>query len=520
MPSVSPRLMDPDIPVPSPDVLDAKPSFRKPSNDAANRKYRRHSSADMSDSSSSDGSPKHERDRSLAICKEDRLKMDGSRRKNYDRDSNKQMSASYRDFRRHDECSRHQRATVEEERNNQRSFRSDRESRSGNHFEHARHESSYNRSRENDHAFDKCTRDKSHIDRYLRDKSDNDRYSRDKSDRRTHRSKEVIEYHRHNGRYLSSDRAVSGDRHEVPYKDDIRGRERDSYWDRGIRDDKRERQRSPGDCKNDHRTFHEGVKGHEKDSRVGRDNNAVLRKETYLSSLKEMDGDMEHKRKRDERDKDKHKDRDARDQEESIQNEAKGLPFFHERDGRDEQIKDKSTRAVEDPSFKKHKSGHVDKRADEDDVKTLGSSRQVKENVMNVNSEGVSSANSQTEAIQDFDAAKVAAMKAAELVNRNLIGGSFLSTEQKKKLLWGNKRNASVEESGNRWDLPLFTDRERQDKFNKLMGVKGDLKLEGKPDDEDGSLRAEKQKELQMDLEKQYTAGLRRRDGRTVGLGL
>jgi len=31
---------------------------------------------------------------------------------------------------------------------------------------------------------------------------------------------------------------------------------------------------------------------------------------------------------------------------------------------------------------------------------------------------------------------------------------------------------------------------------------------------------AEKQRELQLDLEKQYTAGLRRRDGRTVGLGL
>lgn len=31
----------------------------------------------------------------------------------------------------------------------------------------------------------------------------------------------------------------------------------------------------------------------------------------------------------------------------------------------------------------------------------------------------------------------------------------------------------------------------------------------------------EKQREqLQMELEKQYTAGLRRRDGRTVGLGL
>lgn len=40
--------------------------------------------------------------------------------------------------------------------------------------------------------------------------------------------------------------------------------------------------------------------------------------------------------------------------------------------------------------------------------------------------------------------------------------------------------------------------------------------MEHKPDNQD----AEKQRELQMDLEKQYTAGLRRRDGRTVGLGL
>lgn len=52
--------------------------------------------------------------------------------------------------------------------------------------------------------------------------------------------------------------------------------------------------------------------------------------------------------------------------------------------------------------------------------------------------------------------------------------------------------------------------------------MKGDLKLEQKPDNQEGSdlLRVEKEKELQMDLEKQYTAGLRRRDGRTVGLGL
>lgn len=47
--------------------------------------------------------------------------------------------------------------------------------------------------------------------------------------------------------------------------------------------------------------------------------------------------------------------------------------------------------------------------------------------------------------------------------------------------------------------------------------MKGDLKVENKPN----SHQDEKQGEqLQLDLEKQYTAGLRRRDGRTVGLGL
>lgn len=50
--------------------------------------------------------------------------------------------------------------------------------------------------------------------------------------------------------------------------------------------------------------------------------------------------------------------------------------------------------------------------------------------------------------------------------------------------------------------------------------MKGDVKVEQKPEIQDSSSLAEKQKELQMDLEKQYTAGLRRRDGRTVGLGL
>ncbi|KAD4584647.1 hypothetical protein E3N88_22248 [Mikania micrantha] len=119
----------------------------------------------------------------------------------------------------------------------------------------------------------------------------------------------------------------------------------------------------------------------------------------------------------------------------------------------------------------------------------------------------------------DIDAAKVAAMKAAELVNRNLIGTGIMSTDQKKKLLWGSKKSTPTEEAAHRWDTSMFSDRERQEKFNKLMGVKGEVKVDPKPEIQDSGL-AEKQKELQIDLEKQYTAGLRRRDGRTVGLGL
>ncbi|KAJ6870363.1 hypothetical protein NC652_036100 [Populus alba x Populus x berolinensis] len=54
-------------------------------------------------------------------------------------------------------------------------------------------------------------------------------------------------------------------------------------------------------------------------------------------------------------------------------------------------------------------------------------------------------------------------------VNRNLVGGGFMSTEQKKKLLWGNKKSAAPEEPGRQWDTAMFGDRDRQEKFNKLM---------------------------------------------------
>ncbi|KAL3646751.1 hypothetical protein CASFOL_009295 [Castilleja foliolosa] len=106
-----------------------------------------------------------------------------------------------------------------------------------------------------------------------------------------------------------------------------------------------------------------------------------------------------------------------------------------------------------------------------------------------------------------------------------------MSTDQKKKLLWGNKKNTAPKESVHRWDATTFGDRDRQEKFNKLMSLRLHWYLwpivgreggcKGGANKQDNNPDVKKQREqLQMDLERQYTAGLRRRDGRTVGLGL
>ncbi|CAK9214231.1 unnamed protein product [Sphagnum troendelagicum] len=132
------------------------------------------------------------------------------------------------------------------------------------------------------------------------------------------------------------------------------------------------------------------------------------------------------------------------------------------------------------------------------------------------------------ELANDLNAAKVAALRAAELVNKNMGIAGFFSSEYKKKLLWGSKKAAVEQEpvvaaaGTNRWDTVHFSDPERQDKFQKLMGVKGDIKDAEVPPPPVGAavFTEEKQRELQEDLERQFTQGLRRRDGRTVGLGL
>ncbi|XP_042438839.1 splicing regulatory glutamine/lysine-rich protein 1-like isoform X2 [Zingiber officinale] len=191
---------------------------------------------------------------------------------------------------------------------------------------------------------------------------------------------------------------------------------------------------------------------------------------------------------------------------------------YHEREGEKHERKtmfSQQEKNVDEASESVNKNNQSSSSREIKDVQHdklwLSSSRPAGEtDSTNKNAEGANLASS----------AKFVAMQAAELVNKNLVGFGgvgCLSTDQKKKLLWGNKKNSS-QESSSSWDH-LFSDQERQEKFNRLMGVKGNAAPDGKVEN-NRSLQAKKHQELDTDLEKQYTAGLRRRDGRTVGLGL
>ncbi|VAI07816.1 unnamed protein product [Triticum turgidum subsp. durum] len=131
------------------------------------------------------------------------------------------------------------------------------------------------------------------------------------------------------------------------------------------------------------------------------------------------------------------------------------------------------------------------------------------------------------ETMNHLNAAKVAAMKAAELVNKNIVGfGLLLSIPLLLHtiLLQHIFTFVLMLQTSTHWDSNLFSDRERQEKFNKLMGVKSNASASVQESKagikEEGPAEVKKQEELDTDLEKLYVAGLRRRDGRTVGLGL
>ncbi|XP_021893451.1 arginine/serine-rich coiled-coil protein 2 isoform X2 [Carica papaya] len=503
--------MDANPQSPSSVNVDPKATFRKPSNDAASRKYRRRSPA--SRSSSSDGSPKNHQSPSPLYSRENPpyVSEHQQRRKDDERELNKDSSRSqigktsdsYRHSDHHssrssqshskrDDYGRRDKHVDDEDRNYQKSSsRSARESMSSHHSDYTRQESEYGRS-------------KGYMDRYQRDKYD------DSGNRSKDKEKETssFEHQKHKDKDHSSDRAGSGRRHA-----NTKSEETEREWharERDSRDERRDYHRSSGDRRSDRTYSRDEPRGHRHDSTSRRDDSGHHAKEGYKSDPKD------EKRKYDDWETKRDKDRYSKVPGERFEDktvfasESQESPAKKPKSSSSDKFFDSATdgskfsmTVVEDKQFSTSKESTS---AQEIDGKSLVGQSQA-------NYSGFAN---------DLDAAKVAAMRAAELVNKNLVGGGYMTTDQKKKLLWGNKKATTTEESAHRWDNALFSDRERQEKFNKLMGVKGDASVEQKSDKQDpsGLLRAEKQKELQLDLEKQYTAGLRRRDGRTVGLGL
>ncbi|GKV17285.1 hypothetical protein SLEP1_g27814 [Rubroshorea leprosula] len=296
------------------------------------------------------------------------------------------------------------------------------------------------------------------------------------------------ESHKYDDRDSSLRRAGPRKRRAETISEEM-GRDRQRR-DKDERDEKRDYYRISEDHRSHRTASYEEPRGCRYDSSFGRDNDKYCFKgEKY--------GELEA-----------YKDKD--------QNSRAPLEKFEKKyifSSENEEFPDKKPKH----HYSSGKATNHDKDADEKQAPSLDREQEV----ANRGTAGEVHSN-ESDATNDLHAAKVAAMEAAELVNMNLVGVGFMTTDQKKKLLLGNKKNTTAEETSHQWDTTLFGDRERQEKFNKLMGVKGELKVDHKPDNQDGSglLHAEKQKELQLDLEKQYTAGLRRRDGRTVGLGL
>ncbi|KAI4300894.1 hypothetical protein L6164_034221 [Bauhinia variegata] len=469
-------MMESNLPSPPPYSIDAKNAFHKPSGDAANRNYRRHSPVDGSPSFA--GTPKRENSSSPnRLTGPVRVSENHSRRddiKEEDRRYSRNHSGRSGDSVRHSDQlssrsshghSRHNKYGHEDKYRERLSSRSRHEARG----DCVREE---NDSRSKDYS---CTTDK---------------YSRDKYDSSDYRSKEKdreatsLEYQKYKDKDSSYERNASGRWHATSAEVE---RERHTR-DRDGQDERRNSRRTSGDYRSDRAGSHSESRSQRDDSGSQRDTGKHHLREGYKSEPKE--------KKYDDYSMGQDKDRSTRKTGEQFSDED------------------------EESFAKKSKLFGVDKDDNygKDDERLVSSSKLVHESKVDLGTTQASGSDSGS----DLNAAKVAAMKAAELVNKNLAGVGCLTTDQKKKLLWGNKKNTTAEETGQRWDTALFSDRERQEKFNKLMGVKGDAKLEQISENQNGNdlMRAEMQRELQLDLEKQYTAGLRRRDGRTVGLGL
>lgn len=500
--------MDSNFESRSPENADKETPFPKSSTDKANRKYRRHSSVSGSASPTSDGSPKRRRSPSPDLSKENpsrkhdaylkrknggrELDMESGRGR-FDKDSDSHRQSS-RDYHRDGEHNRYHKRDGDKDRSYHK--RDDDKNRSYH------RSSGYGRESRSDSRSDR-TRQVSERDRSGDYRQSTDKYSQKKSYDVEHRGmdkdREVRRKHRDED--STTERGTSGKRHTDSNTNDSKHGD----WDRHNKDGGRNDRRGYGKNLADHKSENTGYDedGTRRHSNAGKEST-----DSYMEESQRKKVDPTEKRKHDDRESGRHEERFSRETIGKLDNDSSPRTFksLHtdkdKNNGKDGQFFSKFTVAANErpPSSSKLHQETVDK----------------------VVKEPAKSCSNEAAASHDFNAAKDAALKAAELVNRNLVGGGYMSTDQKKKLLWGSKKNTAVEEPGHRWDVPLFTDRERQEKFNKLMGVKGDPKPVPIPDNKDGSgvVQSEKQEQLQLDLEKQYTAGLRRRDGRTVGLGL
>ncbi|XVE60971.1 hypothetical protein DITRI_Ditri06bG0003400 [Diplodiscus trichospermus] len=500
--------MDSNLQTLPPDSSDAKATFHKPSNDTSNRHYRRRSP--VSRLSSPKGcSPQRNRSVIPMVSGNDlaksadtqpgrdgrELDRDSSRNQDcrngdYYRYSDRQSCTSSHGYTRHDDYVRNDKRADEYSKYDRSSSRSSRETRVSTHSDYPRQKSDVGRSK--DHS------------------RNSDKYSHDRFNGSGHWSREkekelpYLERHKYKDKDSYSARVGSGRRRGSSISEEMdrdrRKRDKDGR-------DEGDYHRSTGDRKGNYGASCEESRGHLDDSSSGRerDSDKYRRKEGYKSGQKDIDvpKPAKERMKYDEEETNVEKDRYGR-----------GLQFG-EKSIFDSKNQDSPSKKLKFSS--PGKDIDYDKDADENQSSLKQAETGGRVTMGQVHGNEVDTPN-------DLNAAKMAAMKAAELVNRNLTGAchSVMTTEQKKKLLWGSKKITPAEESGHRWNTALFGDHERQEKFNKLMGVKGNAAVEPKPDNQDGIglLQAEQQRELQLDLEKQYTAGLRRRDGRTVGLGL
>ncbi|KAJ8449775.1 hypothetical protein Cgig2_001431 [Carnegiea gigantea] len=242
--------MNSNSPSPKQEDNEPKAEFRKLTNDAANRKYRRRSP--VAGSSDEEGSRKREhylRGNSKVSDQErrndDRLDEKSSSRsqRGDNADSYRHSSRSYHS--RHDDYPKHGKYADDEDRIHAKSSsRSGRDSRGGTHSDRREREGDYNRSR--DHHKD--------VDRFSRDRSDAGRKYKDKD--------------------LSSDRIGYDARRGSTYDDYDR-----HAGDRDHRDEKRDYRSSRGH-RNDRTASYEDSRGHHSDSTPKRE----------IDDLKDLDG--------------------------------------------------------------------------------------------------------------------------------------------------------------------------------------------------------------------------------------